>query len=87
MALTPHQKAIVSEANRNGGQITKAQAVGLIGGAYYINAETHVGSVLSRMVKAGLLERTRPGVFQVCGKSRTKDIAADADKLPELWNQ
>jgi predicted transcriptional regulator of viral defense system len=85
MALTSHQRAIIAEAKRNGGHITKAQAVALIGSAYYCNAENHVGSVLSRMVKAGMLERTNPGVFQVCGKRKPKGVTVYANTAPEIW--
>lgn len=85
MALTTYQRAIIAEANRNGGQITKAQAVRLIGGVYYCNTEHHVGSVLSRMVKSGLLERIKPGVFQVCDKKRPKGITVDVNQSPEIW--
>ncbi len=85
MALTSHQRAIIAEAKRNGGHITKAQAVALIGSAYYCNAENHVGTVLSRMVKSGLLERIKPGVFRVEGKKRPKALTAIGDALPELW--
>ena len=46
-------------------QITKKQAVKLIGNCYYANKSKHTGDVLSRMVKRGLLKRIKPGLFEV----------------------
>ena len=45
--------------------ITKKEAVQLIGGKYFCNADKHVGDVLSRMVKSGLLKRIKNGVFEL----------------------
>lgn len=67
--MTEYQKKIFEEARKNG-QITKRQAVELIGKRYYANADKHVGDVLSRMVKSGLLKRIKNGVFEL--GSRTK---------------
>ena len=68
MALTPKQKQIVEFANSNNRQITKKQAVDLIGGCYYCNESKHVGDVLSRMVNSGLLKRLKNGHFQISEK-------------------
>ncbi len=45
-------------------QITKQQAVDLIGGCYYCNESKHTGDVLTRMVKRGLLKRVSRGVYE-----------------------
>lgn len=63
MALTEHQKTIISFCNKNNGTITKKQACDLI--RYYCNTEKHVGDILSRMVKSNLLKRLKPGIFEL----------------------
>ena len=63
--LSEKQKQIIAKANEQGGQITKADAVTLIGGTYYCNGDKHTGDVLSRMVKRKILIRIKPGVFRV----------------------
>lgn len=67
--MTDKQKSIIGFALKNGDKITKKEAVQLIGSCYYCNASKHVGDVLSRMVKAGLLERVKAGTF-IIGKNR-----------------
>lgn len=42
---------------------TKKEAVKLIGGYYFYNAEKHVGDVLTRMVRSRLIERIKPGLY------------------------
>lgn len=61
--MTQTQKSILQLAQRQGGNLTKQDAVNLIGGKYYCNAEKHVGDVLSRMVNEGMLQRIKPGQF------------------------
>lgn len=69
---------------RSNGQITKQQAVELIGKSYYCNADKHVGDVLSRMVKAGLLKRIKPGLFEL--GDRTNKTAAPENQLDLFKN-
>ena len=45
-------------------QITLAEAVRLIGSNLYYNTEKHVGAVLSNMVRRGMIERVKRGVFR-----------------------
>ncbi|HAR46319.1 MAG TPA: hypothetical protein DCS05_09175 [Nitrospiraceae bacterium] len=45
--------------------LTLADAVRLIGGNIYCNAEKHVGATLSNMVRRGLIVRVKPGVFEL----------------------
>lgn len=61
MALTPHQKTVMNLLHKNGGIVTKTQVCEVI--TFYCNTEKHVGNILSRMVKANLLKREKPGVF------------------------
>lgn len=62
--MTDKQK-IIFDFVRENGSITKKTAVDKIGGSYFINASKHVGDVLSRMVKSGLLKRVKNGVFEL----------------------
>lgn len=71
MPLTPKQTAVLEYAHKNGGQITKQEAMGLID-THYSNGAFHVGNVLSRMVKARLLIRLNPGVFKVGTGKKSK---------------
>jgi len=63
--LSTKQKAILDFASKNNNQITKKQAVELIGHNYFLNAEKYVGEVLSRMVTSKLLNRVKNGVFEI----------------------
>lgn len=56
--MTDKQK-IIFEFVRENEEMSKSKAVELIGNSYYCNAPKHVGDVLSRMVKSGLLKRIK----------------------------
>ena len=62
--MTPDQRTIYNFISDNG-TATKSDIVALDGGQYYRNADKYIGDRLSRMVKAGILERVRPGVFRI----------------------
>ena len=79
--LTDNQKAIINKAKENDGQITKKEAVELIGGNYYCNAGKHVGDVLTRMVKSGLLERIKIGVYKTSSKGKKEKESEDANQV------
>lgn len=61
---SPKQAAILT-ALRATPEMTLSEAVRLIGGNLYCNAEKHVGVMLSNMVKRGMIERVKPGVFRL----------------------
>lgn len=61
--MTDKRKELLNLARQ--GQFTKKQAVEIVGGSYYCNASFHVGNILSRMVKAGMLRRVKNGVFEL----------------------
>lgn len=63
--MTPHQRLLVAFAARNNHQITKEQAVTLLGDNYFHNAEKYVGEILARMVNSGILTRLKPGIFRL----------------------
>lgn len=79
--MTPKQKQIFDFATKNENQITKKQAVALIGGHYYYNAPKHVGDILSRMVKSQLLKRIKNGIFEI-----NKNTLQDENQL-SLWTK
>lgn len=61
------QAAILARLSQHG-EITLSKAVELVGGDIHTNERFHVGNILSRMVKRGMIERVKPGVFRVAGK-------------------
>ena len=72
MALTPQQSQIMKAAQERGGTITKKEILEMYGGHYFCNGAKHVGDILSRMVKSGLLIRERPGVFKIGNGKKSK---------------
>lgn len=62
--LTPHQKTVVKLINESPDkQVTKKSVCEVI--QFYYNTEKHVGEILSRMVKMGMIKRIKPGLFGV----------------------
>jgi len=62
MALSEKQQKVLNWV-REHGIISTSEAVRIIGGNLYCNAEKHVGDTLSRLVKARLIRRIKPGLF------------------------
>lgn len=84
MKLTHKQRKIVEYARQNDNTITKKQACKLI--PFYINTEKHVGDILSRMVKSGMLIRVKLGVYklstgQKLAKNQTEIFNPNQTKL------
>lgn len=75
--MTTEQKEILTWAHSVGGCFTKQEAVKQF--PYYHNTEKHLGDRLSRMVDAGLLERTAPGKYKI-GKGK-KAPATETNQL------
>ena len=84
MAFTPQQTQILKDANERGGTITKKEIVEMYGGAYWHNGAKHLGDILSRMVKANLLKRVKPGVFEV-GTGKKNKPATIAENQQTLF--
>ena len=72
--ISDKQKMILEFCSKNDNQITKIQAVHLIGNCYFLNAPKYVGEVLSRMVKSKLLKRIKNGLFEVQNKQTVSNI-------------
>lgn len=65
MKPSSKQKQILDFALKNENRITKKQAVELLERYYFLNAQKHVGDVLSRMVNSKLLKRIKNGLFEI----------------------
>jgi hypothetical protein len=57
-------KSILYKHFKNAESFTLTEAVNLVGKFYYCNERFHVGNILSRMVKGGVLIRLKKGVFK-----------------------
>lgn len=63
--------------------MTKKRAISLIGNFYYCNASKHVGDVLTRMVKSGLLRRVKRGRYAIGNGYRKDPIAENQTSIFE----
>jgi len=73
--ITDKQKIIIDFAKKNNDIVTKKNVLGLI--FYYSNEQKHVGDILSRMVKNGLLIRVKNGVFKIGIQSKNSDAVIE----------
>ena len=64
------QQAVIRSAKMNG-FVTLKEAVHLVGGDVYANADKHTGAILSNMVKRGMLVRVKPGMFKLPEQEQT----------------
>jgi predicted transcriptional regulator of viral defense system len=76
------QKLIIGFALQNENKISLDEAISIKGvDTYYCNERFHVGNILSRMVKTGILKRLKPGKFELI---RTNKVTATMDQ-PKLF--
>lgn len=61
---TGHQGPILDFIKMSGGECTKAQIVDKFGRHYYCGAENHIGAILCRMCKSGIIQRIKKGVYR-----------------------
>lgn len=80
---TEKQKAVIAYCLSHSNRITKKDAMAIIND-HYCNGQKHVGDVLSRMVKAGMLIREKPGVF-VLGKGKRNKRTVEDNNQPEMF--
>lgn len=78
--MTKDQAEIIRWAQSVGGYFTKREAVLQFGGKYFRHPEKYVGDRLSRMVDAGLLERTAPGKYKIGKGKKSKPDPAEANQ-------
>lgn len=81
--MTQQQRNILRAAAANGGTITKREVADM-SGSYFCNADKHLGAILSRMVKSGLLKRIRPGVFEIGSGKKSVSVTQET-KEPTLF--
>lgn len=81
--MTEKQKAVVNFCLQNNNRITKKEAMTIIND-HYCNGAKHVGEVLSRMVKTGMLIREKPGVF-ILGKGKRSNPTKVYDNQPTIF--
>lgn len=62
--ITRKRKAIL-DFLRGNAEMTLEQAVEMIGGDIYHNSNFHVGNLLNAMVKVGMIQRVKRGVFRL----------------------
>jgi predicted transcriptional regulator of viral defense system len=65
MSIPTNRKAIIELAKENNNTITKKQVVEKLGHTYHYNGDKHLGAILSTMVKNGILERVKKGIFNL----------------------
>lgn len=52
---------------------------------YYCNWQKHFGQVMSRLVKQGLVERVKPGVFKLGSKPKPKGEITEVENQCKLF--
>lgn len=72
-------------ANKNNNQISKKEAIEVIGHLYDKIAKNRIGIVLSKMVEKGDLNRIRNGYFEVIESKETILVNALRDTLELLY--
>lgn len=81
--MTEKQKAVINYCLSHGNRITKKEAMTIIDD-HYANGDKHVGETLSRMVKAGMLIREKPGVF-LLGKGKRNNRTTRDNNAPTMF--
>jgi len=82
------QKEIIKVFNKSEKTVLhKSEIIELGKISYYYNTNKHVGDVLSRMVKNGLLERPKKGYYKLTGRQNkhfNKDFVNDPNQTTLL---
>lgn len=69
--MSPYQLDILRYVKAEG-QATTSQIIDRFKYRYFRNARKHVQATLTRMVKAGKIERIKRGTYQVCDQHTTQ---------------
>ena len=72
--MTDKQKKIIDLANKQGGTVTKREAVLELKDDYFHDPDRYIGMVLTRMVNSGMLVRLKHGVYSVPENSGTNTL-------------
>lgn len=84
--MSRQQSILAALDKEQGGTITKKKLLEIFGHWYYHNAAFHLGNVLGRMVKAGILERVKPGVYRRFQPNRSGLRDTPRADWGELWS-
>ncbi len=77
--LSPKQRDIL-KLFRPGFEVTKQTVIDSgYAGSYYHNGAKYIGEILGRMVRQGLIERVKPGVFRLPDKPPVKQTYIKAE--------
>ena len=83
--MTRNQEQLIELARNNNNEFTSKQAINLLEKYYYANAGFHIGNSISKMVKSGILERTKKGRFKLLIAPIHKHIPVQTNQL-KLFN-
>ena len=75
MSMLSSKQAVLMLELQKCGTLTLARAIELVGQDIYDNRAKHVGAILTRMVKRGLIVRVKPGVFERAPSAPQVEIA------------
>lgn len=71
MAKLPEKQHEILKLFYKKKKLTKKEVVEEFGGWYYCNESKHIGDILSRMVKRGLIHREGRGVYAIGPDKKT----------------
>lgn len=84
--LTPQQSEILTFVKKQGGESTFRQIADGVTWGYHCNGDAYIGEMIGRMVKAGLLQRPRKGVYILgTGKKSKPAVPAAASNQQSLF--
>lgn len=82
--LTDKQKRILHFIGDD--EVTKRKIVTRFQGWHYANASHHIGMILSRMVKSGLIDRVKKGVYKKVSKKGQATTPEANEKQLKLFD-
>ncbi len=70
--MTTYKQKLIYQFIKSKGEASLQDIASAMPWAYYYNQNKHFGDVLSRMVRIGLIERIKPGVFKLSSRYYNK---------------